>query len=284
MIGVTPTRTALTQRPRRADRIGKEPLIFIVVLVAIWLVTDAALSLDPRCYDIANFARNAGECHPFLPGPLTIGTRLWLGENRDFVVALAAVVIALFTIALYGATRGLWRAANAQRSDLEAAIQAFRDTAAAAAKSADVVILLERSWLFIDRYRLTSDDGYATPNSWTVVLRWRNVGRAPAIVEEFVLKISDIDALAPTPDYSSAGLLVCHAHAVAPGQTFVTQRVGPSPAIAMKDGKAVHFVLFGRITYRQLSGARHVTGFAMSVSPHAPTASVLRNDAYNYWN
>ena len=274
----------MTQRSRRADRIGKEPLVFIAALVVIWIAADAALSLDPRCYDIANLARNASGCRPFLPGPLSIGIRLWLGENRDFVVALAAVVIALFTIALYGATRGLWRAANAQRSDLEAAIQAFRDTAAAAAKSADVVILLERSWLFIDRCRLTSDDGYATPNSWAVVLRWRNVGRAPAIVEEFVLKIRDIDALAPTPDYSDAGLVVCHAHAVAPGQAFVTQRVGPSAAIAMKDGEAVHFVIFGKITYRQLSGARHVTGFALRVSPHAPTASVYRNDAYNYWN
>ncbi len=274
----------MTQRPRRADSVWKEPLILIVALVVIWLVADAILSLAPKCYDIANYAEHASECRPYLPGPLSIGIWLWLGENRDFVIAIAAVVVAIFTAAIYGATRALWRVANEQLADLKGAIQASRDAANAAAKSADVVILLERSWLFIDRYRLSSDDGYKTPNNWTIVLRWRNVGRAPAIVEEFIMKICNGEALPPVPDYSDASLVVSHAHAVKPGQTFVTQRVGPAASIALKEGKPVNFVIFGKIIYRQLSGARHATGFAMSVSPHMPTASIYRNDAYNYWN
>ncbi len=277
----------MRQRSKRGEQAWKEPLILVVVLVVIWLGVDAALSLEPRCYDLAKYATDPelqSECRPFLPGPLSLGIRLWLGENRDFVLAIAAIAAAVFAAALYGATRSLWRVATEQLDDLKLAVLASQEAAASVAKSATVVIGLERSWLFVDKYRLSSDDGYRTPNNWTIVLRWRNVGRAPAIVEEFVLQIRDIDALPPTPDYRDASLVVCHAHAVTPDRTFVTQRVGPSSAIAMKEGRPVQFVIFGRIVYRQLSGARHATGFAMSVSPHAPTASLYRNDAYNYWN
>jgi hypothetical protein len=277
----------LRQRSKRGERIWKDPLILIVVLVVIWLAVDAALSLAPHCYDLAKYASDSAlrsECRPALPGPLSIGIWLWLGENRDAVIAIAALVVAVFAAALYGATRSLGRIANEQLAALDVVIETSKEAAAAAAKSADVVIRLERSWLFVDKYRLSSDDGYATPNNWTIVLRWRNVGRAPAVVEEFILKILDIDALPPMPDYSDASLIVCNAHAVMPGQVFVTQRVGPSSAIAMKNGKPVRFVTFGKITYRQLSGVRHSTGFALSVAPDRPGAGVYRNDAYNYWN
>jgi hypothetical protein len=277
----------LQKRSKRVASVWKEPLILIVVLVVIWLGADAVLSLETRCYDLAKYATDAtlqSECKPFLPGPLSIGIWLWLGANRDFVIAISAVVVAVFSMTLYGGTRALWRVANEQLDDMKMAIRASQEATEAAARSADIVIQLERSWLFIDRYRLTGDDGYQTSNNWTIVLRWRNVGRAPAIVEEFILKLCDIDVLPPHPDYSDASLVVCNAHAVMPGQTFVTQRLGPSPAIAMKEGEPVQFVIFGKIIYRQLSGGRHATGFAMSVSPHAPTASVYRNDAYNYWN
>ena len=167
---------------------------------------------------------------------------------------------------------------------MKLAIAASQGATDAAARSAEIVIGLERAWLFIDKCRLASDDDYRTSNNWTIVLRWRNVGRAPAIVEEFILKLCDIDKLPTGPDYSDPSLVVCNAHAVMPGQTFVTQRLGPSSAIAMKEGEPVRVVLFGKILYRQLSGTRHATGFALSVSPEAPTASVHRNDAYNYWN
>ena len=277
----------MRQRSKRGERIWKEPLILIVVVVGIWLGVDAVLSLEPKCYDLARYVADSklqSECRPALPGPLSIGIRLWIVENRDVVIAIAAVVAAVFAAVLYGATRSLARLANEQLADLDVVIETSREAATAAARSAEVVIGLERSWLFVDKYRLSSDDGYKTPNNWTIVLRWRNVGRAPAVVEEFVLTIRDIDTLPPMPDYGDASLVVCNAHAVMPGQAFVTQRVGPSSAIAMKDGKPVHFVIFGKITYRQLSGTRHSTGFAMSVSPDRPTASVYRSDAYNYWN
>ncbi len=277
----------LRQRSKRGERIWKDPLILIVVLVVAWLGVDAVLSLEPQCYDLAKYASDSklqGECRPVLPGPLSIGIGLWLGENRDVVIAIAAVAAAVFAAALYGAMRSLGRIAGEQLADLDAVVRTSQETTAAAARSADVVIQLERSWLFIDKYRLSSDDAYATPNNWTIVLRWRNVGRAPAVVEEFILKIRDGDALPPSPDYSDASLIVCNAHAVMPGHAFVTQRVGPSAAIAMKNGKPVRFAVFGKLIYRQLSGARHSTGFALSVSPDAPTASVYRNDAYNYWS
>jgi len=281
------TRILLQQRSKRVASVWKEPLILIVVLVVLWLGADAILSLESRCYDLAKYATDAtlqSECRPFLPGPLSIGVWLWLGANRDFVIAIAAVVVAVFSITLYGATRALGRVAGEQLADMKVAIAASQEATDAATRSAEIVIGLERAWLFIDKCRLASDDDYRTSNNWTIVLRWRNVGRAPAIVEEFILKLCDIDELPTVPDYSEASLVVCNAHAVMPGQTFVTQRLGPSSAIAMKEGEPVRFVLFGKIIYRQLSGARHATGFALSVSPHAPTASVYRNDAYNYWN
>jgi hypothetical protein len=271
---------------QQAPRVGvwREPLLLIAAAVAAWLVVDAVSSLPVACRDVAHLAERLDQCTPTLPGPLSIGTWLWLGANRDFVIALAAIVAALFAAAIYGATRSFGRVAAEQLAALQDAIRASQAAAEAAVTSADGVALLERAWLFVDNYRLASEDRYRTPNSWTIVLRWRNVGRAPAIVDEFILKIEDAETLPQEPDYGDASLVVCNAHAVEPGHTFVTQRVGPSAAIAMKNGRPVEFVVFGKLVYRQLGGRRHATGFALRVAPQAPTASLYRSDAYNYWS
>lgn len=274
----------MAQRARRVGSVWREPLLLVAAAVVVWLAADAVSSLPVACRDVAHIGERLEQCTPSLPGPLSIGTWLWLGANRDFVIALAAIVAALFVAATYGAIRSFGRFAAAQLASLENAVRASETAAGAAATSADAVALLERAWLFVDNYRLASDDRYRTPNSWTIVLRWRNVGRAPAIVDEFTLKIADADTLPPAPDYAEASLVVCNAHAVEPGHTFVTQRVGPGAAIATKEGRPVEFVVFGRLVYRQLGGGRHATGFALRVSPLAPTAALYRSDAYNYWN
>jgi hypothetical protein len=274
----------LAQRAPRVGSVWREPLLLVAAAVVAWLAADAVSSLSVVCRDVAHIGEHLDQCTPALPGPLSVGAWIWLGANRDFVIALAAIVAALFAVATYGAMRSFGRFAAAQLVALEDAVRAAQASADAAATSATNVALLERAWLFVDNYRLASEDRYRTPNSWTIVLRWRNVGRAPAIVDEFVLKIEDADALPHAPDYAEASLVVCNAHAVEPGHTFVTQRVGPSAAIALKDGRPVEFVVFGKLVYRQLGGGRHATGFALRVSPLAPTASLYRSDAYNYWN
>ena len=274
----------MAQRARRVGSVWREPLLLVAAVVVVWFAVDAVTSLPVVCRDVAHIADHLAQCTPTLPGPLSIGAWLWLGQNRDFVIAVAAIVAALFTAVTYGAMRSFGRVGSEQLATLEDAVRASEAAAGAAATSAGTIALLERAWLFVDNYRLSSEDRYRTPNGWTIALRWRNVGRAPAIVDEFVLKLEDADTLPPEPDYADASLVVCNAHAVEPGHTFVTQRVGPTEAIATKNGRPVDFVVFGKLVYRQLGGARHTTGFALRVSPQAPTASLYRSDAYNYWN
>ena len=44
------------------------------------------------------------------------------------------------------------------------------------------------------------------------------------------------------------------------------------------------FVFFGRLTYRELNGKVHHTGYAVEVSPHMAAFSPHNNNAYDYYD
>ena len=92
---------------------------------------------------------------------------------------------------------------------------------------------------------------------------------------------SCLDQLPKTPNYD----LTFRGHAprwLSTNETFDTRQMGP--AIRMKDGRPIQFVAFGRLTYKELNGREHHSGFAVEVSPHMPAAIGYPNDAYDYYD
>jgi hypothetical protein len=139
---------------------------------------------------------------------------------------------------------------------------------------------LERPWLFLESAKVTRCEPPDVPNAWYVGLKWKNVGRTPAINIKCMFRIEDENILPNKPDYSNESLLSSRDTA-APDQEFETGEVGPATGQA-KDGKPIHYVFFGRIIYEELNGKVHHTGFAFAVSPHIPAISGYKNDTYCY--
>jgi|HubBroStandDraft_3_1064219.scaffolds.fasta_scaffold1163424_1 hypothetical protein len=54
--------------------------------------------------------------------------------------------------------------------------------------------------------------------------------------------------------------------------------------IERKDGKPITFVVYGGLTYKELNGTLHHTGFAVEVSPHIAAFSGYPSDAYDYYD
>lgn len=182
-----------------------------------------------------------------------------------------------------GLAAGLIGAAGA----LFAAWLAFDAVQEQIAQERDRELQIERPWLFLEGATVRRRDVAAgtpiVPNDWFIKLHWRNVGRSPAIVERCEFKLIDKDVVSARPDYSNSQDLLTAAM-VAQNTGFETNEVGPAPGSGTKNGQAIIFVLFGRLTYKDLSGAIHHTGFALEVSPHMPAFSPHHNRAYDYYD
>jgi hypothetical protein len=145
---------------------------------------------------------------------------------------------------------------------------------------------LERPWLFLEgatisRRELPGQE--IISNNWYIKLRWKNVGRSPAVIERCEFKLVDKDIIPAQPDYSNPGDLLTVAM-VAQDTGFETNEVGPGPSIGTKNGQPVFFVFFGRLTYKELNGKLHHTGFAVEISPHIAAFSPHNNRAYDYYD
>ncbi len=64
---------------------------------------------------------------------------------------------------------------------------------------------------------------------------------------------------------------------MATGETCDTGGVGPAP------GRPNQLAFYGRVTYRELSGREHYTGFALDVAPYMPAFVRNSKDAYDYY-
>jgi hypothetical protein len=170
--------------------------------------------------------------------------------------------VALFTLALTASTIGLWTATRRT------------------AKLAEVALTeLERPWLFLEATTIRRRElpGQSIqPNNWSIRLHWKNVGRAPAIIEECLFRISPKSSLPSSPIYAKESGLSCSA-TVSAGQVIETNEVGPGP------GTDEILVFFGRLTYKELSGKIHETGYALEVSPHIAACSQHLGEKYSYY-
>jgi hypothetical protein len=209
----------------------------------------------------------------------------WLMNDAAGFFTFLLVLVGMLQLGLFA-----WQLTLIRKSmtDTRIAADAARDAANAANIQAHIaertLTELERPWLFIEGATISRREmpgEQLTPNNWYISFRCKNVGRMPAVTEECILKLVDKDAAPPTPDYSGPfGTLV--PRWVSHGKTFNTREMGP--ALGMKDGKPINFVVYGRLTYKELNGRPHHTGFAVEVSPHIAAFSGYPSDAYDYYD
>jgi hypothetical protein len=145
------------------------------------------------------------------------------------------------------------------------------------------LVELERPWLFLEQVAIRRDRPPSEPNRWYICLHWRNVGRMPAINKGCTIKFQDIETLADEPDYAHSGPLSCEYSVPADGR-FKTNEAGPGANLVKPDGSPTCFIAYGRLTYQELNGRRHHTGFAVEVSAFIPAASPYPNEAYHQYD
>jgi len=234
-------------------------MLAVFALVALVLIVGASQSFQScLCHSIYYQSnRFLKEVPSFL---LCFGT--FLDANGNTIAALSTLVIAVFAYFSWNSTNKLWKSTN----------ELTRAT-----------IGLERPYLFVDRVHIKRDSGPGDINAWFIRFKFRNVGRAPAEINECKIGIRDKDLLEDEPDYTDAADMP-FVQILAPNRTFWTQAMGPSAPIRMKEGKAVQFVVFGKIKYKDLMGNDHETRFSAEVSPNMPVSSVLNKQAYNSYD
>ncbi|MBY0577907.1 MAG: hypothetical protein K2P57_02565 [Burkholderiales bacterium] len=162
-------------------------------------------------------------------------------------------------------------------NDASTAANAARDSAKVAI---DTFTTLERPWVFLEKHRIVRREGAPIQpsllNNYWISLLFKNNGRSPARITNLVFKIIETNELPAVPDYSLCeSKLICPA-TLASGREFESNKVGPSP------GKDVQYTIFGKLTYKDMAGVEHHTGFAIDISPHLPAASTNQNELYDF--
>jgi hypothetical protein len=102
----------------------------------------------------------------------------------------------------------------------------------------------------------------------------------PAMLGDLIFKIEDVRKLGAAPDYSGAQHLPI-VTSLATRAAFETQPVGPVGTAP--PAPAIQYVFFGKLTYREMNGQPHESGFALMLGPHFAVACDYNSDAYNYY-
>jgi hypothetical protein len=210
----------------------------------------------------------------------------WLDSHNGTLTALATLVVAAFTAALWRSTSKLWKEANR-------ASEISRRAAQAAEKSADASVALlrdvERPWIVLEgalvrRREMGFEDEPLLPNNFFIKFKFRNVGRTPAMIDDVVVELADKREIGPEPTFTERSLHLRGAATLAADGTFDANEFGPGPQskdVATKD--VIFYVIFGKVSYREPNGRQHATGFAVEVSPHMAAFSSYPADAFTYW-
>ncbi len=172
---------------------------------------------------------------------------LWIPQDSTGFFALWTAV---FTGVLAFSTALLWN-----------------ETAATARIAERALTEHERPWLFMLGSTVSRRDlpGQAPiPNNYFVNLRWKNVGRSPAVIRDCRFIFEDYTAMANEPDYSRC-LQFGLPRTVAVGEEIEMQNpVGPAPG----PNNAAEKAMWGKVIYAELGGKTHTTGFCIRVSQY----------------
>jgi hypothetical protein len=187
---------------------------------------------------------------------------------REDINAFSTFLIMLLTIAL-----SIFNA-NLVRSTKMAATATER--AAVAAEKG--LTELERPWIFLEGATVTRSPWQpaSAPNYWDISLRFKNIGRMPAIIDSSHFEIKPKAELPKKPSFSRIHTL-SSPQTIASGDSFDTQRVGPAAH------ENIFLVFYGKVIYTELNGRSHETGFALEVSPNVAAYNVLNSKAYDYF-
>jgi hypothetical protein len=193
----------------------------------------------------------------------------------NIIQAASAAVSAVFAVAIWCVYRAQ---ARIMRGQLRAGLRAARGAQKSADTSARALADFERPWLFSEGVTITARREPPYENNWFIQFHFKNVGRMPAIVEACAVKFGERALLPPMPDYSNeAAIDISRTFAV--GESAVTRAMGPALL-----GHSREMVAYGRLTYVELNGKRHSTGFAYAVSPMFPASAIYASDAYSYYH
>jgi hypothetical protein len=193
----------------------------------------------------------------------------WAQARLTYLITRILVIGAIFTGWILGAT--LW-----------AAWALSRGAPPRAGESADTA----RPVLQLDGVSISRRGG-GQANAFFVRLKWKNVGGAPAVIEDCVVRCDDLERLPKQPEYAAAVAIDCPRD-LAPGAAFETQGFGPAvggahgEARAVNNGLPVRVVVYGRLAYRDPAGRAHSTGFSMEVSPDAQAMRRVDDAAFAY--
>lgn len=182
-------------------------------------------------------------------------------------------------IAIVQALFFFWQLSLMRRSTNDAAAAA-RAAQLSAEVARDTFTHLERPWIFLDGVRMRSRDqnnlGPRIPNNVWLSLRFKNNGRSPALITGIAVHLERTTDLPEVPDYARCNAtLVCPA-SLAADKEFETSEIGPAP------GEDVQMTLWGRLTYSDVAGVEHHTGFAIDFSQWMPASSTNGNRAYDH--
>jgi hypothetical protein len=170
----------------------------------------------------------------------------YIHSYRDDINAVSTFIIMALTIAL---------------SVFNARLASATKRAAVAAEKG--LTELERPWIFLEGSTITRRDGKpasSIPNNWYISLRFKNVGRMPAVINRCLFEIKPKTELPEKPIFSIKPDLSTPM-TLDRGESFDTQPVGPG------DHKKEFWVFYGKVIYTELNGKAHETGFALEVSP-----------------
>lgn len=193
--------------------------------------------------------------------------------ERTVVISGVVAFIALVQMFLF-----IWQL-RLMRQSSDVAITAANAAKASAEVAMNTFALLERPWIFLEKHRVVRREGAPIQpsllNNFYISFQFKNNGRSPAFITDLVFNIIETSKLPLVPDYSlCVSKLSCPA-TLAAGKMFESSQVGPSP------GKDVQYTIFGKLTYRDMTGVDHHTGFAIDVSPNLPAASTNKNEIYD---
>jgi len=204
--------------------------------------------------------------------------------RNDENLVLFTGLLAIATAALFVATVYLVRLGQVQAADAKVVAEAAKISAEAAKRSSEVaeasLTQLERPWFFhvshhfgpIDQAPLLVQfhtEQQEAGQSWTISVTFENVGRVPGLIEKCEIRFLDIDTAPDSPAYTSMIEVDVDPKKVAANKTTRTPRIQQhlKKRHVVKQGDAsARVVAYGRLTYMELNGRVHHTGFSVLVN------------------
>lgn len=204
--------------------------------------------------------------------------RFWCEVNAsDYFIALFTLVLATVTGFLWYSTHLLWQAGEKQ--------------IAAAQKSADIaekaLLDSDRPWIFPREVHIQDRNSSATlhiPNNFFFSVCLENAGNSPAFPQECVIKFGNEDSLPATPDYTGATRVSTRSVMVKGDLKFETNPLGPVANQIPPGATIPQKIAYGYITYKDVNGRVHKTGFAYMIAPMGASALAWNQPAYEYYD